>query len=279
MPNTKIIDFLIITALEEELNAILNKLPKYEMLPPSSEDVRIYYCSKLPTIFPDGTHGEYEVVVTVLPSMGRVAAAAVTSDAIRMWSPRYILLIGIAGGVSEQGAKLGDILVSTQIVDYELQKITPDRIEIRWQVHQSDPRLVTVTSVLDFEACVSYIKFLRPRHGKSKRILGPLASGDKVIAFGQVMSEYRNIWPSLIGVEMEAGGVAAISFQASRPPGFLMIRGVSDLADEKKNSKYVKRWRLYACDVAASYALAMLSRGPVPLQEIFEADKSAKKKT
>ncbi len=44
-----------------------------------------------------------------------------------------------------------------------------------------------------------------------------------------------------------------------------MVRAVSDMADEKKSSKSVKRWRRYACEVAAAYAVALLRSGPVPL--------------
>jgi hypothetical protein len=50
-----------------------------------------------------------------------------------------------------------------------------------------------------------------------------------------------------------------------REAGFFMVRGVSDLADEHKGSEDAERWRPYACDVAASFAIALLKSGPVPL--------------
>jgi hypothetical protein len=43
-----------------------------------------------------------------------------------------------------------------------------------------------------------------------------------------------------------------------------MVRGVSDLADQKKDSAEVKAWRKYACDIAAVYTIALLQSGPVP---------------
>jgi hypothetical protein len=42
---------------------------------------------------------------------------------------------------------------------------------------------------------------------------------------------------------------------------FFMVRGVSDLADRAKGDD----WRHYACDVAATYAVALLDSGPVPV--------------
>jgi len=83
------------------------------------------------------------------------------------------------------------------------------------------------------------------------------------MAFKPILDKYRADWPKLIGVEMEAGGVASAAFQAAERPGFLMVRGVSDLADERKGTPDVERWRAYACDVAASYAIALLESGPV----------------
>ncbi len=67
-----------------------------------------------------------------LLGMGRVEATAATSDAIRKWNPRYVVLVGIAGGVAGRGVQLGDVLVSSQIVDYELQKIIPHRALKSW---------------------------------------------------------------------------------------------------------------------------------------------------
>jgi len=198
-----------------------------------------------------------------LLGMGRLQAAAATGDAIRQWRPRYVILIGIAGGIAARGVKLGDILISDQIVDYELQKLTPAGPEIRWEVHRADPRLVGAARNFSDEGWQKLMGTSRPGPGKPRRHIGPIASGDKVIAFSEVLVRYRDTWPKLIGVEMEAAGVATATFQAAKPPGFFMVRGVSDLADEAKGSPSVEKWRLYACDVAASYAIGLLKSGPV----------------
>ena len=104
-----------------------------------------------------------------------------------------------------------------------------------------------------------------PDYFTPQRHIGPIASGNKVIAYGKVVGRYREVWSRLIGVEMEAAGVAAAAFQQAQPTRFFMVRSVSDLADETKDSQEVKRWRAYACDVAATYTVALLQRGPIPL--------------
>lgn len=211
--------------------------------------------------------GKYLVIVMPLLGMGRVHAATATGNAITRWHPRYIMLVGIAGGVARQGINIGDILIADQIVDYELQKVTPHKHQIRWDVHRPDPRLLDAYRNFKDESWRELQQVKRPDRRKPKHHIGPIASGDKVIAFSEILEELLDAWPRLIGVEMEAAGVATAAFQSSEPPGFFMVRCVSDLANEHKSSAAVEKWRSYACDTAASFAIALLKSGPVPLQD------------
>ncbi len=202
-----------------------------------------------------------------LSGMGRLQAAAATDDAIRRWRPRFILLVGIAGGVAANKVRLGDVLIADQIVDYELQKLTTDHSEMRWEVHRADAKLLNAYINFRDDHWQKTISVQRPGKGLPKLHAGPVASGDKVIASDEVLNRYRDVWSKLVGVEMEAAGAAAVAFQSGKKPGFFMVRGVSDLADKGKNSARVARWRPYACDVAASFAIAFLSSGPVSLSK------------
>lgn len=258
-------DFIIVTALEEERDAVLNKLSGYQRVRPSDDDIRVYYYWRIDTAFPDGLTCNYHAVLMPLLGMGRVQATAATVDAIHRWHPRYVVLVGIAGGVAARGVNLGDVLVAEQVVDYELQKLTRKGPEVRWTVHQPDPRLLGAARNLRDSDWLALIATERPGGGAPTCHIGPIASGDKVIAFGAALAKYRKTWSKLIGTEMEAGGAAIAAFQAAEAPGFFMVRGVSDLADEEKNSEYVEKWRSYACDAAASYAMALLRSGSVPL--------------
>src|SRR5262249_9440298 len=151
------------------------------------------------------------------------------------------MLVGIAGGVAKAHVEIGDILISDQIADYELQKLTPDGPEIRWQVHRVDPRLIGAVQNFSTAGWQDLITVERPDDRAPKRHIGTVVTGDKVIAVEDVLAKYNAMWPKLIGVEMEAGGAAAAAFQTANAPGFFMIRGVSDLADSKKSSARVKK--------------------------------------
>ncbi len=261
-------DFVLVTALPEEREAVLGQLPGYVRPPPAQDDIRTYYQADLPVTFPDGSTGTYRVIVMCLLGMGRVQAVVATSDAIRRWHPRYVILVGIAGGIAARNIRLGDILISDQIVDYELQKLTAEGPEIRWDVQRADPRLSDACSSYTDEGWRRVIGVRRPERGKSKRHTGPIASGDKVVAVGEILMKYRGVWPKLIGVEMEAAGAATAAFQSTEKPGFFMVRSVSDLADENKDSAEVGKWRPYACAAASAFAVAFLRSGPVPLSDV-----------
>lgn len=251
------VHFLIVTALDEERDAVLAHM-QLDRSPPSTDDVRVYYRGQV-----DTGRARYEVALVPLLGMGRVEAANATSDAIRRWQPMYVVLVGIAGGIAAKGVALGDVLLAEQYVDYELQKKRDGQDEVRFQVHRADPRLLGEARNMAPE-WRSSTKVPRPTEGAPAVHVGPIATGDKVIASREFLEKLRHDYPQLVGVEMEAGGAASASFQAASRPGFFMVRAVSDLADPEKDSPHVKEWRRYACDVAAAFLARLIRSAPIP---------------
>ncbi|MBN2393996.1 MAG: SUMF1/EgtB/PvdO family nonheme iron enzyme [Anaerolineae bacterium] len=254
------VDFVIITPLEEERDAVLTKLLGHRKLDPIPGDPYVYYQADLPIA---SGKGLYRLIVMPLVGMGRVKAVTATDAAIRRWDPRYVILVGIAGGVAAKGVNLGDVLVADKIVDYALQKQTAEGADIRWEVYNASTSLLAAAQNFKDDSWPDLVQVKRPRHSKPKRHIGPIASGDVVIDFVDVLNKYRETWSKLIGVEMEAGGVALSAFVAEKQVQFFMIRGVSDLADGDKDKPKTQNWRAYACDVAAAYAVGLLRSGPV----------------
>ncbi len=285
-----LVDFLIIAPLKEERDAVLAHLESARRLPPDEQDIRVYYQADVVTQFAGGTTGSYRVIVTSPLDMGRVEAATATADAVRRWQPRYLLLVGIAGGDPDE-VELGDVLIAEQFVDYELAKRTDEDAQpqsekcfadpshqalqnavrrfnerTRYQTFRADPRLYSAAQhLVGWDATV---RVARPDPGKPRMLTGVVISGDKVQATTDALKPYKADWPKLIGVEMEVAGVAAAAWEAASKPGVLMVRGVSDLADAKKDSARVKLWRSYACDVAAAFTVSFLQDGPVPLRPV-----------
>lgn len=263
------VDFLIFAPLQEEREAVLALLPGAKRLPPTDSDVLIYHSAQLPIRLSDGQEGSYHLVVVSPVRMGRVAAATAATKAIERWLPRYALIVGIAGGCANS-VGLGDVIVADQVVDYELQKVTQAGSQVRYFVHPTDPRLLNAVQHLGREGWDER-PTSRPSDGKPSVHVGPIATGDKVAAVSSFIEEHRSHWPKLIGIEMEAGGVAAAAFEATSKPGVLMIRGVSDRANQDKGTESVERWRRYACEIAASYMLSLLQSGPAPFSKMAPA--------
>lgn len=254
------VDFVIITALEEERAAVLAHLPGHRKLMREGEDPHTYYEAFLRTSRPDGAR--YRVLVTGLSGMGPVQAAVKASAVVRRWAPRHVLFVGIAGGLASAVA-LGDVIVANQIADNTVGKQTPEGRITRWEVHRTDDTLLDEVSNLA-PGWESRTKVERPGPGAPRRHVGVILSGGDVLADGRTLHEAQKVWDRLMGVEMEGGGTALALHQSAERPRFLMIRGVSDLADAEKKEAAAQGWRRYACDVAAAYTVAFLEGGPVP---------------
>ncbi len=161
---------------------MLRKLPRRRRVNPTGDDIQVYYTANLQVKFPNRSAGVYRVVVLSLVNMGRVQAATATNDAIRRWKPRYVLLVGIAGGVGVAGVRLGDVLVSDQVADYELAKMTAKGSQVRWEVHRAEALLLNAARNLKVADWQGLITTPRPAKGTPKRHIGPIATGDKVVA-------------------------------------------------------------------------------------------------
>ena len=162
------VDFVLVTALVEEQDAVLSKLPGYRKLPPTRENIRTYFQADLPVTFPDNSTGSYRVIVVCLLGMGRVQAVIATADAIQRWHPRDVILVGIAGGLATRNIQVGDILISDQVVDYELQKLTPEGSEIRWEVQRADARLLNACMTFRNEGWKESNSYQTPRARRTK---------------------------------------------------------------------------------------------------------------
>ncbi len=256
------IDFLIIAPLREERDALLALLPSLHPLPPVEGDISVYHAGSMTTTFAGGTTDEYSVVVTSPLGMGRVKAANAAQRGIPRWRPRYILVVGLAAGARRNKVGLGDVLVAEQIYDYELQKIKAEETGYRPEPFRVDARLLAAAQQLPEDRWQPHLTERRPdRRDSPPRVhLGPIASGDKIVADVTYWDDLYRLSSKLIGLEMEAGGVASAAHESEPAPGFFMVRGVCDLGDGRKND----RWRPYARAAAAAYAVALLSSGPIP---------------
>jgi len=240
------VDVLIVTALAEEQTAILEILEGSATGRYLGRDVST------------ATVNDLRIAVESLRGMGNVGAAFTAATLMAAWRASHLLLVGIAGGFGSAGVRPGDIVVPDQIVGYETARLQAGGRQSRSEVYRPDFDLLTAATSVKPSEWAPPIRAHRPAGASAPRVhVGTILSGEKIIADGAVMDDLLRHWPRAVGVEMESLGSALAAYRSGRR--FLMIKGVSDLADEAKDD----RWRGYAAEAAARFALAVLRRRPV----------------
>jgi nucleoside phosphorylase len=241
------VDTLIITALAEEGVAAVRALGNCTVR--SSHGIDLHEGS---------VHGR-TVLVVALGAMGNASSAQAVQKAIADWRPARLMIVGITGGARDaDDVRLGDVLIADQIVGYEHAKLQPKGSQPRYETYRAAHDLLEIAKSVRPEEWTPRIVVPRP-DGDSGRVLprahiGPVFSGEKVIADSSTMRRLRTAWPLALGVEMEGLGVAVASYRGG--PGFLLVKAVSDFADPTKDNS----WRAYAAEAAARFAVAVLAR-------------------
>src|ERR1035437_2823479 len=262
MPRRPSVDFLIVVALKDELDAAIRHFGF------TGTGTGEHFAT-----VPRDDGGEYRVAI-VNVGMGPENEQRETRAALhRVRSPRAIL-IGIAAGFpdADNRVNLGDLMIPQRILDYESAKVGE---EGRWfQKRRPVVHHRGVPERLD-QAMWHAAQTLAesPLHAWTNRITVPrpndarrlpavfaapntiLGCGSKVIASDlyEARSWLCKEHKGILGLEMESIGV----FNACVAAGadLLVVKASQDPATALKDRENAKdSWRLYACDVAAAFA-------------------------
>ena len=255
------VDFLIVTALEKERNAVLQQLGGSE--PVQAPDHPPYYRSTLET--GTGPHRVNCVVAVILADVGNVSAGQHTTIYIQHLQPRCVFMVGIAGGLSKD-VKLGDVVVSNQIIYYENAKETPSGSEPRPDGPPVDRELLNRARYYNGD-WHTFIREKRPSDSTSNEVpqvyFGAIASGEKVIADEERASELKRLHSKILAIDMESHGVGDAAARSKNRPRFIAIRAISDYADNNKDDY----WQEYAADSAAAFSVELLRSGAMSVSD------------
>ncbi len=205
-------------------------------------------------------------VVSALVQKGEANAATSLQFVLDRWKPRWVMLLGIAGGFSESGIALGDVVLGSFIYHLDFGKIVGGKFRRRPE-YDFQPDRILLSHAEAFIATnpewTRSIALSRPdrRSAQHSRVhVGYIASSDKVVddAHSPIFQSLRSTVPEVHAVEMEASGVgAAVRLeQGRRLVGFMTIRGISDLCDGERANGSAQRaaWKRYASTAAATLA-------------------------
>ncbi len=264
-------DFLIITALPEEYT----ELARYFGLEPYKFDMEIEGLRCHDFLFHSkaagGEAGFYRIVIAESCGKGEKASAGAVT-ALGKIMPRYVILCGIGGGNPLRKVNLGDLIVSQRVIDYSTGAYRDGEIKYEPNTYNADPDLLKYAREID------NFQYEPPASGGRRKKIPRSKAGWKFhlwfgdVASGNLIAEDPEFFESkgfgafkIFCTEMEAAGIAepCYSMPLKNPkekrPGFLVVRGISDLASSNRRTK----WRETARKVAAAFVFELIRSGKV----------------
>ncbi len=204
-----------------------------------------------------------------------------------------IIMVGIAGGVPfpdniSKHIRLGDIVVSEGIIQYDFIKETNEKIICRSNPSRPSAKLLEALEAIkvkeyeEIYAWKSFIdtyavnKFIKPscddilhdstgkivphpediyRDGYPKIFYGKIASANTLLKNSERRQRLKEEF-DVQAVEMEASGIADATWETG--VGYLVVRGICDYCDDYKNDD----WQEYAAIVAACYTKDLIENLP-----------------
>ena len=192
--------------------------------------------------------GKYQVF-HLISEQGPVSSAIAVTDAARTLRPTLVVAVGMAFGARVDQQQLGDVLVATQVIDYDYERIGESAKLSRGA--RTDAPAEWLARVKD--AQVSHA-----RNADWPAIhFGPLLSGSKLIDNPNYRDELLAQNGGIaIGGEMEARGI--VQACAAVRCHWLIIKGIADWAAAKPQHVEKQRVQYKAAHAAARVLRATL---------------------
>ena len=236
----------IISAMQEEIQALLNKLQNVSTI---KKGMRTYYVGILFN----------KKVVLVFSRWGKVAAAATTTQLINDFDLDEIIFTGVAGGI-HPNLNIGDVVIGKNLFQHDLNA-SPfyKRFEIpiikKLFLETKNPDSLIAATTIFLQNYHRYVKLNDAQIfdiTKPKLVFGDIASGDQFISSLKKIAKLNKQIPSAICVEMEGAAVAQICYEYDMP--FSIIRIISDKANDNATIDFSK----FSNTIASNYALGIL---------------------
>lgn len=166
-----------------------------------------------------GTINGYNIILirSKMGSIGVGGSSFVIYDAIQKFTPKYVIMTGIAFGLRKDKQSMCDILVSESISDYETSKIYPEKIIHRGHKIQAAQSLLLKAEQLSKE--------------RKDIHFGEILAGCKIVNDETFTKNLISHYPNAIGGEMEGAGLASACARKDVP--WILIKSICDWGSEK----------------------------------------------
>jgi adenosylhomocysteine nucleosidase len=212
------------------------------------------------------TDGEYDIVLAQALDRSNVPCGEMVTEVAEKFRPEFLILSGIAGGVSDRDSvSLGDVIVADYVDYYEMRKFSKKKDQLRrLPLDHPSALLRSFAQRVEQEgAWKDGIKVDRPSQGSPKVIVGNLIAGEKLLGDkgNKYQSRILSTFDKALAVDMESFGLARSVYTARGTRyynlNYLVVRGISDLVDHEDNDDERKKWRPYAAATAAAFAVSV----------------------
>lgn len=278
--NNESTDIGIITMRDDELNAILTRLISNTTVPARTTN-RHYHT---------GNIGKRKVAVVRCLQQGNIASQSAVRDFLEDYPLKWILLVGIAGAPPSSDFSLGDVVVSSSIIDFCIEARLTGSSEFAAMGGRLHPQAESLVASLNGRRELrnwsnkSSLRSERPKVGKlsptslygsknwqsqvrdaikhhfeeprKPRIwTGPVGSSDRLVKNTSLARQWRKNHRDMAAIEMEAAG----AYAAAHDKGvkLIVIRGISDIVGLKRQAQ----WTAFACQTAAAFAHTLIRSG------------------
>jgi nucleoside phosphorylase len=282
-----LVDYLVVIPKDEEfgyVREVVERLTARSLIA-KTDGPLVYALTRLPTV----KNEEASAVIMSVGRMGEAPVQVAVAEAVNIWPPAAIVLVGIAGSFEPDRLKLGDVLVPARVFGYTEEKADMkqrrQRRTYRPSGHQLDctmwalARAVALNRMSEWrseshEAGLGDSKLKQRLEKEEAPKLhiennDNLASGNVVVASRAFADAVRkalgDAGTTTRAVEMEAKGFCEALERVNPKPPALVVRGISDLADENKSAleeEFKDGWRRYAAQNAARFLLEVIQRRP-----------------
>ncbi len=240
---------VILTALAEEFLEVEKHVPlRHQKQHP---DGTVYECGRF-------TRGEAVWDVAIVETgQGNVSAADETRRAIEFFKPDVVMFVGVAGGRKE--TQIGDVVAADKVYNYESGKdeeLFKPRPEVGRSSYPLEQRARSIAR--------DWRRLQQQDESKPCAHVGPIAAGEVVIGSTESATAKlieRNYGDAL-AVEKEGYGFLE-SARRSRDISAIVIRGISDLIDGKKEAD-AKGSQPLAAKNASAFAFELLAQLNAP---------------
>ncbi|MEM1319434.1 MAG: hypothetical protein AAGG75_04215 [Bacteroidota bacterium] len=215
-------DLLLLTATRVEHHEVLAKLR------PLNKESAVYCVFKGNLTYYIGSYGAYGAVLVKsgMGAGGADGALLSTRNAIELWQPKAVVMVGIAFGVDPKSQRIGDVLISDHIIPYDLKR---EGRKVR--VFRSEHPPASSFLKNRFEEVLNW-SFRLPGGQLAKKKICPLLSGEVLVDNEAFRNALIEEFPQAKGGEMEGRGVYAAANDKAIP--WIVVKAICDFADGNK---------------------------------------------